>query len=239
LAGFWRHDVKRLIAMMRARRLDAQLSDELEFHRDMLIEKYVREGRSRKDAELEAARQLGNVPAVREEHRDQRGVRWLHEFLYDARYALRTMWRTPGFTAIAVLTLALGIGANTAIFSLIHAAMLRSLPYPDGDRLVDIYREHRGEIGSPTHNSRKYLFFRENTRSFSEVAALRNLGNVNLIVAGEAHQVKVTLASANYFRTLRVEPALGRSFTPEEDSPGGADVGNAASGAVRRCSAAL
>ena len=184
----------------------------------------MREGRAREDAELEATRQLGNVVAAREEYRDTRGIRWLDECLQDTRYAMRTMARTPGFTAIAVLTLALGIGANTAIFSLIHAALLRTAPYPDADRLVEICRVHRGEMGYPVHTSRKYLYFREHTRSFSEIAATRNLGNVNLIAGGEAQQVKVTRASANYFRTLGVEPGIGRGFTTEEERYGGPDV---------------
>ena len=123
----------------------------------MLVAKYVKEGRSREDAELEAARQLGNVQSAREEHRDRRGIRWLDEFLQDTRYAVRTMARAPGFTSIAVLTLALGIGANTAIFSLIHAALLRTPPYPEGDRLVEICRVHRGQ--SDRHRTAAGSFF--------------------------------------------------------------------------------
>ncbi|MBI3664829.1 MAG: ABC transporter permease [Acidobacteria bacterium] len=142
----------------------------------------------------------------------------------DLRYAARTLGRSPGFTATAVLTLALGIGANTAIFSVVNAVLLRPLPYPEPERLVDIMRRYRG-FDDNGQSGAEFLFYREHCRSFERLAAFDGVSSgLNLVVGGEAEYVRALGASADYFRVFGAEPARGRSFQEEEDRPDGANV---------------
>src|SRR5688572_21315628 len=147
------------------RRRDPRIRDEIQFHRDRLVDDYVAAGMNRPDAERRAFLELGNVMQIEEHVKDVRG-RWLEDFGKDMRYAVRTLRRNRGFATVAVLSLALGIGANTAIFSLINAVMLRALPVQESDRLVQIGR------WSPEGRARplSYLlfeYFRDNVTSFS------------------------------------------------------------------------
>src|SRR5262245_60502013 len=121
------------------RRRDPRIGDEIRFHRERLIDDYMAAGMDRADAERRAFLELGNAPQIEEAVRDVRGP-WLDDFWRDLRYALRALSRNRGFAAVAVLSLALGIGANAAIFSLINAVMLRALPVKEPDRLVQIAR---------------------------------------------------------------------------------------------------
>ena len=153
------------------RRRDPRIRDEIQFHRDRLVDDYVAAGMNRPDAERRAFLELGNVTQIEERVKDVRG-RWLEDFGKDMRYAVRTLRRNRGFATVAVLSLALGIGANTAIFSLINAVMLRALPVQEPDRLVQIGR------WSPEGRPRpfSYLLFRVLSRQrdvfFRHVCAL-------------------------------------------------------------------
>ena len=155
-------------------------------------------------------------------------------FWQDLRYGIRTLLRQPGFTVVAVVTLAIGIGATTAIFSVVNAVLLRPLPYPEADRLVFVGQQYKGEIagvGEP-----KFLFWREQSQSFEAMACYSNFGGAggNLSGGHEAEYVSGLRVSEDYFRALGVYPALGRTFTHEEDSPGGARVGILSDGLWRR-----
>src|SRR5688500_2132455 len=115
---------------------DRELDDEVSFHLEMLAGEYMRRGMSAEDARAAARRNFGGVIQMKEDYRDQRGLPVVETFVQDARYGIRTLLRTPGFTLAALLTLALGIGANSAIFSVINAVLLRPLPFPEPEELV-------------------------------------------------------------------------------------------------------
>lgn len=214
----------RLLNLFRRQKLDTQLDDELAFHLEQLTAEFQKRGLSPGEAAREARRHFGNLAAHRENYQDQRGLPWLSDALADLRYGARLLAQSPGFTAIAVLTIALAIGANTAIFSLVNRALFTLAPYPDAHRLVDITRTQRGRIGWPIFASDQYLFYRQHAQSFSGITAARGVSDLNLLHHSEVSEVSAQLVADNHFRTLGIEPALGRSFTPEEDQPGGPDV---------------
>jgi hypothetical protein len=144
--------------------------------------------------------------------------------LQDLRYGARTLWARPGFTAVAVLTLALGIGANTAIFSLVNAVLLKPLPFPEAERLVMIW-EDASSIGFPenTPAPANYLDWKTQSNSFEEMGALSTV-SFNLTGAGEPQKVMGQAMTANFLPMLGVRPALGRTFTADEEKVGSQHV---------------
>ncbi len=136
----------------------------------------------------------------------------------DFKYAIRSLLRTPGFTVVAVLTLALGIGVNSAIFSIVNAVLLRPLPVHQPERLVEIYGKQESESGFGTHSYPNYLHYREGTKTVSDLVAYSNF-MANLVDDGHSRVVVGELVSDNYFTGLGVRPALGRFFTPAEAAP--------------------
>src|SRR5919204_3010330 len=137
------------------------------------------------------------------------------QFLIDLRYGLRMLRKSPAFTAIAVLTLALGIGANTAMFSIVYGVLLRALPFPEPDRVVHIYTKSpqwsRQSISYPN-----YLDWQRRTHSFEQMACYRT-HEMNLTGAGEPTRVHVAMVTATFLPTLGIQPLMGRNFTPQED----------------------
>src|SRR6202049_1204800 len=148
---------------------------------------------------------------------------WMACALQDTRYALRTMRRTPGFTFIAVLVLALGIGATTAIFSVVDTVLLKPLPYPESDRIVSIGLTGFGPAQNSVALAPDYLEWRARNHVFEEMAAYGS-ADPTLTGAGEPTVLKCGSATQSFFRTFRVQPMLGRAFTPAEDQPGAAKV---------------
>jgi hypothetical protein len=205
----------RLIGFALGRRHDPQLDDEVEFHLAMLADDYVRRGMTPEEARTAARRTFGGVMQAKEAYRDRRGLPGIAAFVQDARYALRTLCKTPGFTITALLTLALGIGANTAIFSVVHAVVLRPLPFADPDRLV-VFGDSSadglpGNIGYTTLHD-----YRERARTLANVVAVRTW-SPTLVANGEAERINAMRVSWDYFEMLGVRPALGRGFTRDED----------------------
>lgn len=145
--------------------------------------------------------------------------------LQDLRYGLRTMLKRPGFTLIAVMTLALGIGANTAIFTVVNAVLLRPLPYPSSEKLMEVGRVFPGTREVTSLSEAKFMFLRDYLSSFEAVAATQGLGsNTYLSDANETEYIHGLVVSSDFFRVLGVAPASGRGFTKEEDSPAGGRV---------------
>src|SRR5947208_14244789 len=199
-------------------RRDPRLGDEVRFHRDRLIEDYIAAGMDRQEAERRAFLEFGNVAQIEEACRDVRG-RWLDDLAKDLRYTLRTLRRNPGFSIVAVLSLALGIGANAAIFTLVNAVMLRTLPVKAPDRLVQITRliSSGAEQGRPGVVSYPlFEYFRDNVTSISGAFAQWRSDRA-IVIDGEDEFVMADLVSGGYFTVLGIDPAVGRLLGPGDD----------------------
>jgi predicted permease len=206
----------RLRTLLRRAAVERELDDELRFHLEMQAAEYERQGLSPEEAHRRAVLDFGGVEGHREAARDARGLRWLEEGVADVRYAARSLARNPGFAVVAVLTLALGIGANTAIFGVANAFVLRPADAADPGRLLRIHRtEH-----SPLQYD-EFRYVREHARSFSGLFAERNV-TVALNAPGGNERVQGELVSGDYFTLLGVGAAEGRVFTAAEDSVPGA-----------------
>jgi putative ABC transport system permease protein len=209
------------------RRRDAELAAELESHLQMHIDDNLRAGMSAQEARRQALLKLGGVEQTKEACRERRGVPWLETLAQDVRYGLRMLRKNPGFTAVAVLTLALGIGANTAIFSVVSKVLIDPMPYPNANRIVMLRRTFPQGSTSfyGTTSIPKYIVWRQQTQVF-ESTALFDSGPVGVNITGGSHpeQVPGIRASAGYFDVFRVPMALGRAYTAEEDKPGGPHV---------------
>jgi predicted permease len=190
---------------------DTDLSAEFESHIAMLTEKNAGRGMSHEEARRAAILTFGAVESAKENYRDQRGLPGLDSLRQDVRYGLRTLRKNPGFTAVAILTLALGIGANTAIFSVINGVLLSPLPYKNPQQLVVIK-----ENDSPPN----VIDIQRQTRSFSQGGGI-NVEKMDYIGATEPVQVRVGLINAGFLETLGVQPMLGRIISPGEDVQGG------------------
>ena len=191
-----------------------RIGDEVRFHRDRVIEDFMAAGMDREEAERRAFLEFGNVAQIEEAVRDARG-RWLEDFAKDLRYTLRTVRRNPGFAAVAVLSLALGIGANTAIFTLINAVMLRTLPVHEPHRLVQITRiMPDGRPGVLSYPLFEYV--RDNVKSISRAFA-QGTGDQPIVMDGDEDFVTADLVSGEYYAVLGIEPAAGRLLGPADD----------------------
>ncbi len=207
----------RLRALLRPGRLDRELDEEIRTHLAMQEEEFRRAGMSAGAARLAALREFGGVARIAETYRERRGLPWLESAARDLRYALRGLRRSPGFTLAAVLSLALGIGANTAVFSLFHTLMLRMLPVADPAGLVTLYRT--GGWGKGFTSYPLYLELRHRKDLFQDVAARNGVYKVRLqATAGDrVEMVSRELVSGTYFALLGVRPLLGRVFTDEDN----------------------
>src|SRR5213076_1341479 len=168
--------IARLKGLLRSRRLDRELEEELRSHLEMRTADNLAAGMSPENARYEAQRRFGNTTLLKEDTRAVDIIGWLDECARDFRYALRVLQRSPGFTAVAILTLALGIGANTAVFSVIDAILLRPLPYPEPQRLVRVW-ESSIKHDSPRNvvNPLNFLDWHDHAQSFESMAAISGL----------------------------------------------------------------
>ncbi len=201
---------RRLRALLGKDRLDVELDEELEYHIARQAEQNVANGMSPDEARAAARRTFDGVEQAREECRDARGVRVVDEVAQDLRFSLRMLRKHPGFTTVAVLSLALGIGGNTAMFGLINGALIRPLPYSEPDRLVRVTEAYpKGSID----------ILREQSRTM-EVASYQSDTQVNLTGEGEAVHLTGSAVSANLFSLLGAQATVGRTFESGEDRPG-------------------
>ncbi len=189
----------------------------------MLAQEYRRRGMSPGDARAAARRNFGGLTQMKESYREQQGLPAIETTLRDIRYGVRTLRRAPGFTLAALLTLALGIGANAAIFSVVNAVLLRPLPYPEPERILQMVRRYPGE-DSAGQTGRRYLFFRDQMKSFDAMAAWRNPTGFNLATGNSAEYVKAMPVSKEFFSVFGVRPAYGQPFQADQDRAGGPDV---------------
>jgi putative ABC transport system permease protein len=213
--------ISRFIGLFRKQRQERELDEELRSHLEMLTEEKLRKGMSPEEARYAALRSFGGVERTKERYREQRGMPTLESFFQDIRYGLRGLLRNPGFAAVAIMTLALGIGANTAIFSVVRAVLLRPLPYRNPSRLVYISEFWPHETPVRTVPNPDFANWSEHTRLFDGLAAYGGGAEVNLIGMGEPERLSGAKVTADFFTLLGVEPILGRSFLREEDRPGG------------------
>ncbi|HET9983694.1 MAG TPA: ABC transporter permease [Longimicrobiales bacterium] len=201
-------------------RRERELADELAFHLEMATEQNIARGMSAAEARRAALLAFGGVERFKEEARDARGTRLLENFAGDVRYAARGLRRAPGFTAAAVVTLGLGIGANSAIFSAVDAVLLRPPPFPAPGRLVLLWGQ-RPDAGSPELpiSYPNFRDLREATSAFAGVAAWSSFEDSRLVLtgAGEPEQLRFGVASGDFFDVLGVWPVAGRTFTPADD----------------------
>ncbi|MGA3166413.1 MAG: ABC transporter permease [Terriglobia bacterium] len=216
----------RLRSLFRKTRVEKELTDELRFHLEKLIEGKVAHGVTPEDARYAALRELGGMEQIKEECRDMRRVNYLENFLQDVRYGLRQLRRNAGFTVVAVLTLGLGIGANTAIFSVVDAVLLRPLPYRQPDHLVKIWGNFAG-IGLPNNQNSisapEFKDLESLNKSFTGVAAISG-ASANLGVGGTPQRVQAAVVSPSLFAILGAKAAFGRTFLPEEGEAGHENV---------------
>jgi putative ABC transport system permease protein len=213
----------RLRALFRRKAKDAELDEEVQAHLRMAAQERMEQGESPQQARSGALREFGNVTLVEETTRDMWGWSWLEHLAQDIRHGLRMMTRNRGFTAVAVLTLALGIGANTAIFSVVEAVLIRPLPYPDSGRLIWISRLLPA-LRARLVTSTDYIAWLEQNNTLTGISALDESGTFNLTGRGVAQRVPGAQVSSNFFSTLGVQPFLGRAFTAGEDRPGAHSV---------------
>jgi putative ABC transport system permease protein len=195
------------------RRRAPRFREEIRLHRDRLIEDFLASGLGRKEAERRAFLEFGSVDQIDEAVMDVRG-RWLDDFAKDLRYAVRALLKSPGFAAVAALSLALGIGANTAIFSLVNAVMLRPLPVGEPGRLVQLARLRNGNPASLSYPLFEY--FRDNVRSLSGAFAMQSSDRA-ITIDGVEEFVATDFVSGAYFEVLGIKPVTGRLLEPRDD----------------------
>ena len=210
---------RRLRALLRKEEIDREMDEEMRLHIEMEAEELVRtRGLSPEDARRRARLAFGGAERFREEGRDARGVRLVDETLADLRHAARACVKRPGFAAATTLTLALGIGASTAVFSVVYGVLLKPLPFHEPGALVSV-RHNEPTIGTMNHGPGTYFVYRDQQRSFEAIGAWE-AGRVSITGQGEPEQVEALAVSSTTLPLLRVQPLLGRPLTAQDDAPG-------------------
>jgi len=230
-----------LVALLHKEKVDVAMAEEMRLHLELRTQANIDAGMSPEEARRAARRRFGGVDQIQETCRDQRGVPWIEHLNQDLRYALRTLTRSPGFAAVAVLSLALGIGVNTTIFSLLNAVMLRSLPVrnPHELRVVNwvgrnpevsnytgdgMGRTATGLTYSGSFPYPAYRDFRDRGTGFADVFAFFPLSNITAIVPGQAGVAMGLMVSGNFFAGYGAQTLIGRPIAPEDDRPAAAPV---------------
>ena len=206
---------------------DADLARELRDHLELEADEQRAAGLSPEQASHAAHRALGNTLKIEEDVRAAWGFQWLETLLQDLRYALRMLRKSPGFTAVAILTLALGIGANTAIFSVVDAVLLRSLPFKNASRLVDITEYKAGEVDITGVSFPDYLAWEQQNTVFNQTAAYFLIGASNDVVLSGPSSVereRYSTVTNSFFSILGVHPVIGHGFSSGDEIPGGPKV---------------
>ncbi len=207
----------RLRSLLRRSQVEKELEEELQLHFAQRIEQAIAAGKTPQEARYAALRAMEGIEQRKEECRDTRRVRWIEDLAQDARYALRAMAKTPEFTLVAALVLALGIGVNASVFTIANGVLLRPLPFSEPDRLFLISYLPTNNPFIPTGpdmSDRDYLEFRRQDQLFESIATFGK-EPVTLTGAGDPVVVSNGMVTPDFFRVLRVHPAIGRAFLPE------------------------
>ena len=204
-------------ALLRRGRMEREMDTELRFHIESYAEDLARGGMPREEAMRKARLEFGGLEQTKEQCRDARGITVVHSLLQDCRYGLRMLGKSPGLTVIVVITLGLGIGVNSSIFSVVNAWLLRPLPVPHPEQIVDV----ANASGGSKFSYLDMLDFRRDAGVFSDVFGY-NAGSAGLTVDGKSSQFAYSAVTGNYFTALGVKPMLGRLFVPSEGEKAGA-----------------
>ncbi|HEY6269106.1 MAG TPA: ABC transporter permease [Candidatus Acidoferrum sp.] len=215
------------------REREEELEEELQNHLKMAAQDRVEKGETSADAERAARREFGNVGLVKETAQEMWGWGSLDRLVQDLRFGVRMLAKSPGFTAVAILTLALGIGANTALFSVVNGVLLNPLPYPEPEQLVEL-RESKPNFATGSISYPNFLDWQKANRTFASMAIVRGNRSFILTGLGEAEQVDAVFVSTGFFEQLGVNPVLGRAFAPGEDRIGAAPTAMITAGFWKR-----
>ncbi|MGH9742603.1 MAG: ABC transporter permease, partial [Candidatus Acidiferrum sp.] len=207
---------------MRRKRMVDELDDDIRDHIECETQDNIDRGMSPDEARHAAMRKFGNVTRVEEDTREVWSAIWLEQLFADIRFGLRMLRKNPGFTAVAVLTLALGIGANTAVFSLVYAVLLRPLPYKAPSSLV-VLNETTPKVGTVSVSYPDFLDWRSDNRAFSAMAAVDDT-DFNLAGVAQPENISGEAVSPNFLSMMGVRPILGRDFDASEEKSGTAPV---------------
>src|ERR1700727_188681 len=218
----WRRIIARLRNLLASERAEDDLAREVASHLTLLVDDFERRGMSPEEARLAARRAYGGVEQAKQAHRDERSLLWIEQTMQDLRYGLRTLSKSPGFTLTAVLTLALGIGACTAIFSLVNAVLIRSLPYGEPERLVYLFTPNPhipvpADVMTPSYAD--FYDLKQQSRSFADMTAYER-ATFNLALGGSVERMGAARVDERFFATLQSTPALGRAIGADDNQPG-------------------
>ena len=214
----WLHKFRlRFRALFQKEKLDAQMHDEMRSHIEMQTQENIEAGMKPEEARCAALRQFGWIESIKDTCREQRGVSWIENLGQDIRYGARMLRKNPGFTAVAVLTLTLGIGANTAIFSVINGVLLKPLPYDQPGQLVNLWEA--APWGQSTVSPGAFTDWRDGNTSLEALSVVRG-ADMNLSGEGEPERLSGLSVCASYLQILRLQPVFGRGFQPDEDKLG-------------------
>src|SRR5579862_5379638 len=212
----------RLRSVFRRGTVESDMEEELRFHSQRQLEKYLKAGMSGDEAQRQVRMDFGGLEQVKEECRDARGVSLLETLVQDLRYGWRTLLKSPGFAAAALFTLALGIGADTAIFSVVYGILLRPLPFWDATHLV-LLNETTPRVGDVSVSYPNFQDWRSQSHSFAEMAAV-NPVTFNMAGSNQPENIGGLAVSPNFLPMLGVRPVVGRGFTPDEEKAGAVRV---------------
>jgi predicted permease len=210
---------RRLGMLIRRRQFDADLEEEMRLHLELRQEERVQSGMSADDARAAARRRFGNATYLKEESHIAWGWEWFENLAQDVRYGLRMLRKAPGFTAVAILTMALGIGATTAIFSVVDATLLHPLPYPEPEQLVSVEDDLPG-VGAQDVGMSEPEWQDLRRSGIFEYVSPTWFDENNLTGSSQPARVRLLIVAPNYFALLGIKPQLGRAFHPEDHSPG-------------------
>jgi predicted permease len=208
----------RVMALFGANRLERELDDEVRAHLELAERDARTRGLDPAEARSEALRQFGGIDQMKEVHRDDRSVRWIENAIKDARYGLASLGRDPGFAVVAIGVLALGIGANTAMFSIVDGVLFKPMPFPNPERIVRIWETPTPATANST-TTRTFLELKSQAQSFEALSA-ESLSTATVPVNGEPIRLTGRYVSWDHFAVFGVQPLIGRIFRPEEDQPG-------------------